>query len=435
MSGERGATQRGFSVLELLVATALLVTIGLVTLGSIQFLNRAIAGRASGAGGTLALEQTLAQMRADATTAYAVFVPERDVFGNYNAPAPPVPAPTGSGAPHEVDFYTHTDTGAEVWWAYDYNAAGETLQRYDYDPVTHAIGVADRASGAVDSSLHYAAVPGVQSFAARRLEASDLVSDASAFGPLIAQLLPAAGHTPAPQPVGFVPASGTPRDDLYGGNSTVEVRLSTAHGTRTLHLTTAAMPSGFTIHEAPSIRAFVYRIDIVHRFWFGLAQITHAQIFEQLQYSFNPTAANPTWSVWCDYELYGHGIAGLRLSDPQANYDPQSFSESTAGIYYTSTHDGFVGLGPTHCNDRVPTPQTTYAPIPQQTSPDIVDTPPPCFYAGSCWPEQAPPNWSPPSPGPSTSPPPAWCSGHEASPLCGGPGGSPVPATYSTPPP
>jgi type II secretory pathway pseudopilin PulG len=425
MTPKRAAAQRGFTVLELLVSVALLVTIGLITLAVVQYLVRAVDGRASGVGGAVAVEQLLGTMRGDAATAYAVFVPERDVFGAYNAPAPPAPAPTGSGAPHEVDFYARTGGGAEVWWAYRYDATTQTLQRYDYDPVTHAVGVADRQTGSVTTGESYPAVAGVRSFSVQRLEASELASTASAYGPLVAGLLPVAGQTPPPEPMGFVPASGVPRDDLYGGNAGVEIRAVTAHGSRTLHLTTGSLPSGFTIHEAPSIRAFVYRIDVMHRFWFGLAQITHAQIFEQLQYSYNATASNPTWKVWCDYELYGHGIAGLRLNDPQAQYDPKAFNESTAGIFYTSTHDGFAGLGPSHCNDRVPSPNATYAPVPTATSPDVVDTPPPCFYAGECWPEQAPANWAPPSPWPSATPPPAWCSGHEASPLCSGTAASP----------
>jgi hypothetical protein len=366
----RHARERGFSVLELLVAVALLVTIGFVTLGAVHAFTRALADRASRDGGPVALEGLLTQMRADATTAYAVFVPERDVFGRYNAPPPPARGGTGPGAPHEVDFYTRTDGGAEIWWAYVYDRAAQTLQRYDYDPATHAIGVADPSSGSVNAAERYAPVAGIASFSARRLEASDLVSDASAYGTVVAGLFPPAGPTPPPKPVGFVPASGAPRDDLYGGNATVEIRLSTMHGTRILHLTTAALPSGFTIHAAPSIRAFVYRIDIVHRFWGGIAQTTHAQIFEQLQYSFNPAASKPAWKVWCDYELYGHGIAGLRLSDPHAQYDPHSFNESTAGIYYTSTHDGFAGLSPTQCKDRIPSPNTTYAPLPPPTSPN-----------------------------------------------------------------
>ena len=395
--------ERGFSVLELLVAIGLLAVVGFATLGALQFFARALDARVSGSAGTVSLEQLLGRMRAEAATSYAVFVPDRDVFGRPNAPAPPAPAPSGAAAPHEVDFYTRTDAGVEAWWAYDFDAARGTLQRYDFDPRSHVAGIADRTTGRIDPRATYAPVTGVRGFEARRLEANELASPASAYGPAVAGLLPAASRTPAPDPVGFVPQSGAPRDDLYGGNASVELRVTTERGARTLHLATAALPSGFTVHAAPAIRAFVYRIDVVHRFWFGLAQITHAQIFEQLQYSFDATSAHPAWKVWCDYELYGHGIAGLRLGDPRAAYDPHSFAESTAGIYYTATHDGFVGLDPTHCNDRVPTPQTSYAPLPAPTSPDIVDTPPPCFYLGRCWPERAPPDWAPPSPWPAAA--------------------------------
>jgi hypothetical protein len=272
------------------------------------------------------------------------------------------------------------------------------------------------------------------------LEADQLTSAPSAFAPLLSGLVSGAGDSPQAEPVGFVPASGTPRADLYGGNVTVQITLATTAGTRTLHLASAALPSGFTIHQVPSIRAVTYRIDIVHRFWFGIAQITHSQIYNQLLYSYDPNAPSNRWKVWCDWELYGSDIAGLRLGDPNTQYHPTHFNESAAGIFYAVTNTGPNGNGTTGLNEQpgchhpVPGPTASFAPVPAQTDPDVNDTPPPCFDEGECWPANAPANFTPPSPWPSSSPPAAWCATHAESPLCGGAGGTAEPI-YGTPSP
>jgi hypothetical protein len=118
------------------------------------------------------------------------------------------------------------------------------------------------------------------------------------------------------------------------------------------------MPSGFTIHEVPAVRAIVYRINTVHRSLFGLVQKTEAHIYEQLQYSFHPkTDRADQWKVWCDYELFGAHSAGLALNDPHAAYRPNEFDESATGIFYRVTHGQFANLDPSpECTAHVPTP-------------------------------------------------------------------------------
>jgi hypothetical protein len=426
-------TQRGFAVAEILVALSLIVVISFATLTIVRIFVHAISLRSLGEGSSVTVEQQLQQMRGDAETAFAAFVPKTDVFHDYNAPTPTI-GTVISG--HEVDFYSRTDAGLEVWWAYYYDAKEQTLRRYDYDGRGN-VGVADRNTGSINSAQHYSALSGVRAFSAQVLEANQLTGSSNDLGALLVRV---GAGTPKSDPVGFVPRSGVARPDLYGGNTCVVIRLVTDHGLRTLHLVSSAMPSGFIIHQVPSIRAVTYRIDIVHRFWFGFAQITHSQIFNQLLYSYDPTSSPNQWKVWCDWELYGSKIAGLRVGDPNANYDPTKFSESAVGIYDAVAESGPHGNGTTGLNEQpgchhpIPGPNAVSTPTIQQLEPDTVDTPPPCFIRGRCWPTNSPPDFTPPSPWPLSKPPPYWCSTHQQSPLCGGAGGTPVPI-YTSPTP
>ena len=435
-------SQRGFSVPELLIAVVLLLLIGFATVGVLQGFTRALADRSTAESGSIALDQEIERMKADAASAYAVFVPLRDVFGNVNALGADTANP---GVGHEVDFYTKNDHNVESYWAYVYDAKAKTLQRYDYVPSDSgapATGMFDRMTGVLNTSAHYPALSNVQGFATQTLFANQLVSNRNAFGSVLQSLVSQVGATPAPAPVGFVPSSGKPQSDLYGGNTTVQLQLSTISGTRIVHLASAVKPSGFTIHEYPAIRAVIYRLDQVHRSWFGLAQITHSGIYEQLLVSYNPKDP-ASWKPWCDYEVYGSNSSGLRLKDPKTQYDPTDYHETMGGIYNAVADGSANALNPVQrCGTSVPPPDAVYATM-APAPPVAVPTNPPCFIAGQCWPDQAPPNWTPASPWPVTPPPAAWCATHSASPLCGGGGGgtpvpifgSPPPVTYQTPDP
>jgi len=267
----------------------------------------------------------------------------------------------------------------------------------------------------------------VRAFSATSVQANELANGHyNKFAPLISGLTQ--GATPQADPVGFVPADGQPRTDLYGGNASVHIALSTDHGDRALHLVSGAMASGFTIHEALAIRSYIYRKNTHHHSWAGLVSKSRAHIYEQLQYSFDPRGGKP-WNVWCDFELYGHtGEGGLDYSDRKVRYQPFDDFQSTAGYtFFIVTHNGVLGQIPIGCKPHYPLPNDTPMPTLTAPPPTYDETPPPCWSAGTCWPYNAPPNWSPPSPWPATSPPPDWCAGHQASPLCGGTGAGPTP--------
>jgi YD repeat-containing protein len=395
----------------MLVSVVILVGIGLVLLTLVETVSRVTARDATAAGGTLAVEQQIDDFRSDAATSFAVFVPNRDVHGNVNVD-------DSSGLGHEVDFYGRNDEGGPVFWAYLWDAAGQTLERYDYDAAGN-VGEADRATGKIQIGKAYPAIPGVTAFTVRTLEASDLIGSKSAYGPVLAQLF--SGGVPKALPVGFNDGVAT-RTDLYGGNTTVEVNLSTPHERRTVHLASAAMPSGFTIHQYPEIRAIVYRHDTTDRSWLGLVQKSHVFVQARLLISYSHfTEAHPI--IWCDYNVYGypHGLEAPYQAD--ADYQPTWFPETTAGIVYHVVRGRTPG---STCSKTPPSPGPRSAPSAFfSPPPDSQDSPPPCFLAGKCWPPAAPPDFSP-SARPAAAPPAWWCVSHSQSTLCGRSGQSVV---------
>jgi len=215
------------------VASAFRRKIVIATLAVAHGLSNSVDRRSATTGGAIAMEQEIVKLRGDADTAFAVFLPRNDVFGQPNVRA------GQSVPPHEVDFYTKTDRGTETYWAYRFDAEKRTLQRYDYDDAGK-VGVADRATGAIDAAGSYPALTGVKAFSAQRLEASELTSGANVFGNLVAQLV-TPGRPPQADPVGFIPATGLPRDDLYGGNVTVQVHESS--GPSLITTPAACMPA------------------------------------------------------------------------------------------------------------------------------------------------------------------------------------------------
>ncbi len=397
--------QRGFTLLDVSLAIVLAVALGLVTLGALRGMFAMSAAAATASGGSLTLDQTSDEMRGDAETAFAVFVPTRDVMRQPNA---------GAVGAHEVDFFTRTDAGTIASWAYYFDAAAHTLRRFDYDAAGH-VGEATRANGTIDVAARYPALSGVTGFRASTLQANELVGGANVYAPAIAPAL--GGATPKALPVGFA-AAGDARSDRFGGNVTVQITIATQHGSQTLHLATATLPSGFTVRAYPQIRAIVYRVDQTHRFWFGLAGKSHVFVRARLDISYDGWRTQPP-QTWCDFNLYGYpgGLTG----GPAEDYHPEWFTESTAGIVYDVTHGETPGAT---CPAAPPPPSGAVASAPIAAPPAIVDTPPPCFASGTCWPTDAPPDWSP-SPAPISTPPMAWCATHPVSRLCGGPGPPP----------
>jgi type II secretory pathway component PulJ len=394
--------ERGFTVVEILIATALFIAVGLTSLGLIGSLLRAARQSPSSAGGTLALEQQIDTFRSDAATAFAVFVPDRDVFGNSNV--------ASAHAGHEVDFYSRTDTGVPIFWAYDWDTKAKTLRRYDYDGAGN-LGEADRQTGAIDRNAQYSALSGVTAFSAQTLEASDLVGRKNVYASAISAIF--ADTIPRALPVGYR-VGPVSRTDLYGGNTTVQIDIVTSHEARTIHLASGALPSGFTIREDPEIRAIVYRHDTTDRSWLGLVQKSHVFIQARLLVSYAQFSdAHPI--VWCDYNIYGYPDGLTAPFQADADYQPTWFDETTAGIVYHVLHGKTNG---SKCSRTPPLPGQANAPSQFFTPPpDTQEAAPPCFMSGACWPANAPDDFSPGTK-PLVSPPRSWCETHAASNLC-----------------
>jgi hypothetical protein len=372
---------------ELLLAVALLVIVGFASVGIVTQIGHAANRAYASARGAGNVDRELEVLRGDAATAFAVFVP-------------------GGMAP-EVDFYAKTDAGLDVFWRYAYNAAAGTLQRADYD-ANGVSGMRNVQTGVVDPTATYPPLRDVTAFSARTLAATELGSRTNPYGAVSAALI---GSGAKALPVSF-DNGAVARPDLYGGNGVVQVQLTGAGQSRTLHLLAAALPTGFTVHALPVVHGIVYRIDQTHRFWFGLAQVSHTWIDGHVDVSYDHWQTRTTW---CDFNIYG-GQHGIDPKSAQANYNPDDYNESFAGLLAQTQSDPNCGVSP-------PGPTSPGGGPAFTPPPDIVDTPPPCFTnpppgTPRCWPPNAPPGWAP-SPLPSGLPPPGWCLTHGVSPACG----------------
>lgn len=308
-------SQRGFSIVELLVAVIAITLVGFAGLGIVKSLAAALNGGYASPHGASVVDLQAESLRGDAATAFAVFVPATDVFGN--------PA-TVKGLTHEVDFYSKTDNGTDVLWAYYYDPLKQTLQRYDYDTAGD-VGKRDPTTGAVDPSGSYAPLGEIQTFGAQTIRADQMAAAPNPYAPVLAALFPG---TPQALPVSFNNFSnGYDRPDLYGGNTLVAVTLGNKATTRTLHLLSGALPTGFTITGYPSYHVVVYKTESVHRFLLGLAQKTRDWVNARVSVTYDGT----TYQPWCDFNIYG-APGGLDLGDPHQNYTPDEWPESAAGI-------------------------------------------------------------------------------------------------------
>lgn len=338
------------------LALAIFIAVAFTMLGVLRALSRATQTVATATSGSLTLEAQIDAFRSEAATAFAVFVPDRDVFSGGNADG------------HEVDFYAKSDDGKPVFFAYVYDATAKTLTRYDYDTVGRR-GISDRTTGAIDANGHYPALHGVTAFGAQKLFANQLVDrTTNPYGSVVAPLF--AGPTPRPLPVGYDDGAGA-RADLYGGNMTVQIEIATERGSRTVHLATAALPSGFTVRAAPNFRVVIYRRDTTSKS-FPFRSVSRIYIGAQLLVSYDDFKTKPI--VWCDYYIFGYP-EGLRapVRGGVDSYHPDWFIESTAGVLYAVEQGNTPGAA---C-PKAPPPPLGHNVARYSPPPAIVDTPSP----------------------------------------------------------
>jgi hypothetical protein len=382
----------GFTVLEALIATALVALIGFVGLAACKTVAHVMLASSSASRSADSIEAQATQLHEEAATAFAVFVPALDTNGRPNAG-------------QELDFYAKSDDGRAVLWRYVYDAAARTLRRWDYDP-GGAFGVRDANTGLIDPAAAYPPLTNVTRFRATALPA-DALGDAQRN--VYAGIAGLFGSAPQALPVRYtVPGLDAPQ--VAGGNGVVQVLLAGASSARVIHLAAGSMPTGFTVTGLPLWHAIVYRVDQSHRFLAGLAGKSHVFINARVEVSYDGWV---TPKKWCDFNLLG-APDGLDGHDPHADYKPDEPIEQADSIL-AACRARFplppLRDGPDNPSD----PDSIHPPLPDQTAPPCWTNPGP---AGRCWPEKAPPDWVPPSPFPQETAPPAWCQTHAQSPTC-----------------
>lgn len=206
--------QRGFAAFDLLVAV--------VIFGTAVFAGGLIAQRTMSAATTVETQRTqyalgsseVDKMIADAPTARSVFVPPNDVLGNSNADG------------HEVDFETKVtrSSGQQVsFWAYRFDSASNSLQRYSY-------AAPGQAATAIGNPVALGS-------------GSSLVATSQSVSALGDALFSGITRNAVQIPSGYSSGGQT----IYEGNGVVHVTLATAQGTYDADLVAGASPSGFTV--------------------------------------------------------------------------------------------------------------------------------------------------------------------------------------------
>jgi len=204
-------SQRGFSLVEVVVASAvtfvvgsLLVWLAHATVFAASHSNARLTGIASA--GRLA-----ERLCADAAGAWSLFVPAADVFGAANSDG------------HELDFVSEDASHRTFWWAYRYDATAGRVTVYAYTPGSTAV-----AGDEFD---------GITSFASEMHPVTDVTSAASdAYDSLFS----GATVTPVSVDYGW-------NAQASGGNRLERVRIAAAGADRTLLLSSGTAPTHFTV--------------------------------------------------------------------------------------------------------------------------------------------------------------------------------------------
>jgi len=318
--------QRGFVVAEMLLAIGLFVGLGIAALSVVVMLNHVLRAQGNVTSSIATLDQEADRMRSDAASAYAVYVPFTDVFGKPNAL---------QGQPgHEVAFLTRDSQNRDLSWAYEYDAAKQTLQRYDFND-QGSVGVRNALTGVIDPRASYSPITHVSNFSARTFEVADLVKAANPYASVLQTVVTQSTSPLVAEPVGILRNGDQPSPDLYGGNTIVQVNITTDTRSRTIHLATSAFPSGFTVHQKATFRVYVYSEKYTTASGlFDTFHISWQNVYAQLVYSFHPeTDAPSAWKRWCDFNLYKLKPNGADKGGLYVNYVPDRYPETVYALY------------------------------------------------------------------------------------------------------
>jgi len=223
-------TEAGFSLIEILIATALFAA---VSFGAFEAMRQLIAATQHVSARRLAygsLERLSLQLRAEARSATAIWS---------SAPS--------AGSAHDdcvqLDFYT-ADAAGPTFWSYrsfpNHGPAdpipGDALERL---AARAPIAACDPAQAGTVVLAQLRAPFALSAIAPNALAAHVDAYIAQADSPFVAASVPAT----APIPLGVLDASGAP---VAGGNTLIEARIETADGSRVVDLVPGVFANGFT---------------------------------------------------------------------------------------------------------------------------------------------------------------------------------------------
>ncbi len=206
--------QRGFSLLETIVAVAVVTVIVFFVLSAIAQALRWNASLAQHRVVEAAFGSLADRLEAEEDSAWAIFTPPLDTSGGSNADG------------HEVDFYFRDAQNRAHFIAYSYDKTAHSVQRLLY---------AKPESPPVPDGPPFS---GVDEFFARTYPVTALQDPASL---VYSGLYRSAALHPAV--VRFDPM----RPWLAGGNQITYVHIVSANTTREFQLSTQTAPSGFTV--------------------------------------------------------------------------------------------------------------------------------------------------------------------------------------------
>ncbi len=205
---------RGTAWLEILIALSILLPLLLLLVALFRSGSSLVAGAARHGANRSQLAELTARWENEAGSAWAIFTPAADVLGAPNCTA------GSAGTCNEVDFFTRDPGGAAHFWAWRFDPAAQTLQRYTY---------ADALDPAATLAASGPPLRGVTAFEAHRAAASSLV---------------------VPALHGYVPKDVTFNLGFLavdGGNALTVIEVANAAGRTLREYLPSVTPSGFDI--------------------------------------------------------------------------------------------------------------------------------------------------------------------------------------------
>ncbi len=224
------SSERGFTLIEVLVASASFVAVAFAALETVRQLSSGVAQLAARHAGYAALERLGAQLRAEARGATAIWS---------SAPS--------AGSAHDdcvqLDFFTADAAGPHFWSYRQFpnHARAEAIPGDALERLAASSAIvpcdASQPGTVVLTALQAPFAPAAVAPAALGAHADPYLGTNDA--PFVANGVPAI----AAFPLAVLDAAGKP---VPGGNTLIDVRIDSAYASRTVSLLPGTMPSGFT---------------------------------------------------------------------------------------------------------------------------------------------------------------------------------------------